>query len=216
MTAHFPRLALLLGTAAMLAAAPVSLQFNPASGAFALKPAMALARGGNDDGPGHDANDDRGGDRNDDRNDDDSHDDGDDDSHDDDGTDDRNDDDSNDDDSHDGTDDDSNDDLNDDDSNDDGPGDDLNDDDSDDGLADDSDDDSVSTGPTKGKSLIALAGARKVAKVEVSRRGIEVTYRNGSKEQIEGRWYERKDKTGRTVEQRLATQADIDRLNALR
>lgn len=179
MTARFPRLALLLGTAAMIAAAPVGLQFDPASGAFALKPAMALARGGDDDGPRHDADDDHGGDRDDDSSDDD-------DSHDD---------------SDDGDDSDDDSDDGDDDSLDDG---------------DDSDDDSVSTGPTKGKSLAAAAGTRKVSKVEVSRRGIEVTYRNGAKEQIEGRWYERKDKTGRTVEERLATQADIDRLNALR
>ncbi|MDT8856226.1 hypothetical protein RNZ50_14590 [Paracoccaceae bacterium Fryx2] len=59
-------------------------------------------------------------------------------------------------------------------------------------------------------------GGKRVAKVEVSARGIEVEYRNGSKEEIENGIYERKNAANRTVEERPATQADIDRLMALR
>ena len=50
------------------------------------------------------------------------------------------------------------------------------------------------------------------AKVEISRNGIEVVYRDGTKEEIENGRYERKDANGRTVEERPATQADVNRL----
>ncbi|MFD1808374.1 hypothetical protein ACFSHQ_10270 [Gemmobacter lanyuensis] len=43
-----------------------------------------------------------------------------------------------------------------------------------------------------------------------------MTYSDGSREEVESGVYERKDTTGRTVEERPATQADLDRLNALR
>lgn len=52
-------------------------------------------------------------------------------------------------------------------------------------------------------------------KVERSAAGIEVSYSDGTREEIENGRYERKNAAGRTVEQRPATQADIDRLAAL-
>lgn len=55
-----------------------------------------------------------------------------------------------------------------------------------------------------------------VSRIEISSDGIEVTYSDGSREEVESGVYERKDTTGRTVEERPATQADLDRLNALR
>ncbi|WP_137702178.1 calcium-binding protein [Marimonas lutisalis] len=44
---------------------------------------------------------------------------------------------------------------------------------------------------------------------------IKIDYANGSSEEIDAGIYERKDENGDTVEQRAATQADIDRLNGL-
>ncbi len=55
-------------------------------------------------------------------------------------------------------------------------------------------------------------GSGDVAKVEISSTGIEVERTDGTKEEIEGGRYERKDAAGRTVEERPATQADVDRL----
>ncbi len=43
-----------------------------------------------------------------------------------------------------------------------------------------------------------------------------MTYADGSREEIEGGRYERKNAAGRTIEERPATEADIDRLLALR
>ena len=59
-------------------------------------------------------------------------------------------------------------------------------------------------------------GVKRVAKIEVTANGIEVVYANGSKEEIENGIYERKNAMRRTVEERPATQADFDRLAALR
>ncbi len=58
-------------------------------------------------------------------------------------------------------------------------------------------------------------GGLSVAKIESSAAGIEVTYSDGSREEIENGRYEAKNSAGRTVMERPATQADIDRLNAL-
>ncbi len=55
-------------------------------------------------------------------------------------------------------------------------------------------------------------GAGDVAKVEISANGIEVVNNDGSKEEIEDGRYQRKDALGRTIEERRATQADVDRL----
>lgn len=55
-----------------------------------------------------------------------------------------------------------------------------------------------------------------VVKIEVTGTHIEVRYADGTKEEITGGRYERKNAAGRTVEERAATQADFDRLNALR
>ncbi len=59
------------------------------------------------------------------------------------------------------------------------------------------------------------AGGQSVVKIESSASGIEVTYGDGSREEIENGRYEAKNSAGRTVVERPATQADIDRLNAL-
>ncbi len=53
-----------------------------------------------------------------------------------------------------------------------------------------------------------------VVKTEVQGNSIEVTYADGTKEEIENGVYERKNAAGRTVEERPATQADFDRLAA--
>lgn len=88
------------------------------------------------------------------------------------------------------------------------------DDDDDDSDDDDGDDDDDSQGGTTGGGSPA-DGAGQVAKIETSASGIEVTYADGSKEEIENGRYERKDSSGRTVEERAATAADFDRLSAL-
>ena len=54
-----------------------------------------------------------------------------------------------------------------------------------------------------------------VIKVELSGDNIEIEYSDGSKEEIEFGVYERKDANNETIEERAATQADIDRLNAI-
>lgn len=77
---------------------------------------------------------------------------------------------------------------------------------------DDDDDDSSGTGGTTG----GTGGGSGVQKIEVSSAGVEVTYSDGTREEIENGRYERKNAAGRTVEERPATQADIDRLLALR
>lgn len=56
----------------------------------------------------------------------------------------------------------------------------------------------------------------RVVKFESTATSIEVVYSNGWKEEVENGRYERKNPAGRTVEQRRATQADVDRLVALR
>lgn len=92
-------------------------------------------------------------------------------------------------------------------------------DDHDDGGSDDrdddrnDDDDDIVIIPDAGDTP---AGTVSVRRIELSSEGIEVSYSDGSREEVESGIYERKDPTGRTVEERPATQADLDRLNALR
>lgn len=90
-----------------------------------------------------------------------------------------------------------------------GDDDDDDDDDSDDGNS--PDDPAGSGGTTDGSDDGAT-----VRKIEVSASSVEVTYADGTKEEIENGRYERKNPAGRTVEERPATQADVDRLLALR
>jgi hypothetical protein len=52
------------------------------------------------------------------------------------------------------------------------------------------------------------------AKAEIDGDNIEISYPDGTKEEIENGVYERKDATGNTVEERPATQTDVDRLTA--
>ena len=92
-----------------------------------------------------------------------------------------------------------------------GGGDDDHDDDhdsDDDDDDDDSSDDNSQSGGTGGASGGVL-------KLERSGTGIEVTYADGTREEIENGRYERKNSAGRTVEERPATQADVNRLSAL-
>lgn len=58
-------------------------------------------------------------------------------------------------------------------------------------------------------------GGKGVVKVEQAGRNIEVTYANGTKEEIEAGRYERKNAAGRTIVERRATAADIARLKAI-
>jgi hypothetical protein len=55
-----------------------------------------------------------------------------------------------------------------------------------------------------------------VAKFKSSGSEIEAVFTDGTKVEIENGRYERKNAAGRTVEERRATQADIDQLMALR
>ncbi|AZO70465.1 MAG: hypothetical protein E5V89_22515 [Mesorhizobium sp.] len=52
-------------------------------------------------------------------------------------------------------------------------------------------------------------------KVEVSASGIQVTHRNGMKETVEDGRFRMEDKFGRTIVERKATMADLNRLKSL-
>ncbi|OYX42343.1 MAG: hypothetical protein B7Z02_12440 [Rhodobacterales bacterium 32-67-9] len=91
-------------------------------------------------------------------------------------------------------------------------------DDDDDSSDDSSDDDSSSSSSSGGTSSGSTDGANggvTVSKIEVSSSGVEVRYSDGTKEEIENGRYERKNAAGRTVEERRATQADLDRILSL-
>ncbi|WP_413872638.1 hypothetical protein [Albidovulum sp.] len=182
------RLAIMLGTAALLAAMPVKFGFGTDSGLIPVKAAQALAKGGSDDSGGDDNG--GGGHGNDDNGDDDN------------GGDDNGGNSGGDDDGSDSGDDDGSTGSGDDDGSDSGD---------DDGSTGSGDDSSSSDGSTGG-----TGDGSGVTKIESSSAGIEVTYGDGSREEIEGGRYEMKNAAGRTVEERPATQADIDRLLALR
>jgi hypothetical protein len=173
------RLAIMLGTAALLAAMPVKFGFGTDSGLIPVKAAQALAKGGSDDSGGDDngggghGGDDNGGDDN-------------------------------------GGGGHGGDDNGGDDNGGNSGGDDGSDSGDDDG-SDSGDDSSSSDGSTGG-----TGDGSGVTKIESSSAGIEVTYGDGSREEIEDGRYEMKNAAGRTVEERPATQADIDRLLALR
>lgn len=78
-------------------------------------------------------------------------------------------------------------------------------------------DDSLPGGSTDdGSAGGGSAGGVTVVKFESNRRAMEVVFSDGTKEEITDSHYERKDAQGRTVEERPATQADVDRLWALR
>lgn len=195
--------------AALLTAAPVTLVADGAG--LKLEPAYAHARNGSDDSSDHDRGDDKGGDRNDDDSDDDDDHSGHGGSHDDD-DDDRDDDSNDDDDSYD-------------DSGHHGRGhDDRGDDRFDDNpSASDIAEGKGRNGGKQGKGAKggkaggngSTGGSKRVAKIEASRSGIEVTYADGSREEIENGRYERKDRFNNTIVERPARKADYDRLNAL-
>ena len=96
-------------------------------------------------------------------------------------------------------------------SNDDGAGHDAGDDQGNDGGGDDGGDDSAAGG-AGGGGVDGLI----VVKFESNAQAMEVVYSDGTKEEITNSRYERKDASGTTVEERAATQADVDRLWALR
>lgn len=83
---------------------------------------------------------------------------------------------------------------------------------SDDGSSDDRNDDSGRNGAVGGSA----GGAGGVVKFEAFGTSVEVVYADGTKEEISGGRYERKNAAGRTVEERAATAADRARLMALR
>lgn len=66
-----------------------------------------------------------------------------------------------------------------------------------------------------GTTVTPTPGPVTVVKVERSATEIEVRYSDGTKEEIESGRYERKDASGRTVEERPAPPADVARLSAL-
>jgi hypothetical protein len=65
---------------------------------------------------------------------------------------------------------------------------------------------------TSGAAATRLVSSGTAARVEIGANGIEVVYSDGTKEEIENGRYQRKDAAGRTVEERSASQADVDRL----
>jgi Ca2+-binding RTX toxin-like protein len=54
-----------------------------------------------------------------------------------------------------------------------------------------------------------------IRKLEIFGEDVDVRYADGTREEVEGGWYERKDSSGDTVEKRPASDADISRLTAL-
>ncbi|MCW3783770.1 hypothetical protein [Defluviimonas salinarum] len=94
------------------------------------------------------------------------------------------------------------------------------------GSSDDSDDDrgrrhgghgidDTAAGAGTGGVTGGGAGGGGVTKFEVSATGVEVTFSDGTKQEIENGRFQRKNSAGRTVEERPATQADLDRLLGL-
>ena len=84
--------------------------------------------------------------------------------------------------------------------------------------ADDRNDDDRGGKKKRGGTTVSptpTPGPVTVVKVERTATELEVRYSDGTKEEIESGRYERKDASGRTVEERPATQADIDRLSGL-
>lgn len=81
--------------------------------------------------------------------------------------------------------------------------------DDDDGFDDDSDDDDGDS--SRGKRARVLS----ISKIELTGRGVVVSYSDGSIEQIDNGRYERTDKAGRRVERRVARGADLARLTAI-
>lgn len=81
-------------------------------------------------------------------------------------------------------------------------------------------DDSLPGGGSAGDDSLPGGGSTNgglvVVKFESNRQAMEVVYSDGTKEEIFNSRYERKNAQGRTVEERPATQADVDRLWALR
>ena len=71
-------------------------------------------------------------------------------------------------------------------------------------------------GKASGKAPTKATSADGVSRVERSARGLEVTFDDGSKVEISNGRYERKTAAGRTVEQRRATQADVNALLSAR
>lgn len=92
------------------------------------------------------------------------------------------------------------------------------------GSDDDSDDDNGhhSSGDDNGShhssagSTSGGGNGASIMKFETYPNGLEVVFADGTKIEIQDGRYERKNAAGRTVEERRATQADVDQLLALR
>ncbi len=182
---------------AMMALAPITVNFDTKTAMISIAPAYALAKGSNDGNSGSGGDNDDDGDDNDDDEDEDDEDDDDEDDADDE-----------DDGDHGGDDEDEDDDNGSDDDNDDN--DDNDDDEDEDGEDDDApgdDDDEAGGGSTDPVSIV---------KFETGENSLEVTLSDGSKIEIEDGRYQYKDGTGRTLVERPATQADVDKWIALR
>jgi hypothetical protein len=74
---------------------------------------------------------------------------------------------------------------------------------------------SASPAPGSTGSGTPSGTTRAIVKIEVSGSSVEVVYSDGTKEEIEGGRYERKNAAGRTVEERAATGSDLARLKSL-
>lgn len=180
-------LALVCSTA-ILAALPVTFEIGGKDGFVSMKPAFALADSDNDSG-----SDDSDGGSDDDNSG----------SGDDSGSD------------HSGSDDDSDDDNSgSDDSDDDSSGSGHSSDD--DGSDDDNSSDDNSSGSGAGNGSTTEGNGTKIVKFESTSNSLEAVFADGTKVEIANGRYERKDAAGNTVEERRATQADADRILALR
>jgi len=91
--------------------------------------------------------------------------------------------------------------------------------DDDDSSDDDSDDDNSSgagTGAGSGNGSTSEGNGTKIVKFESTANSLEAVFADGTKVEIANGRYERKDAAGNTVEERRATQADADRILAMR
>lgn len=184
------RIAIILGTAAFITAMPFHIELGGTDGIVTMKASQALAKSGDDDSD-KGGDDDKGGSGGSSR------------------------DDGNDDDDNSGHDNSGHDNSGDGDSGDDSSGDDSSSDGSSSGSGGTT---GGTTGDTVGDTVGGSADSADgviVSNIEVSSSGVEVRYSDGTREEIDNGRYEREDAAGRMVEQRPATQADIDRLMSL-
>lgn len=83
------------------------------------------------------------------------------------------------------------------------------------GGDDDDDEDRSSSDDSAFRGSRSSGGAIRVTKIETSGNSVEIRYSDGTKEEIENGRYERKNASNRTIEERLATGADLSRLRSM-